>query len=291
MKVRFIIPFVLCIVMTIGYANLVWGSGAALQAYASMLTPDSGKQVQRLDDIASSLYEAAYSNNREAAYQYVQQLRKMVDGELKYSTGNADGWLAVKKDALTIEKNLINVNGSLGTSWFLEAARIRLAADALARPEQALWLQYEKIMLDDISRVEKAWKRQTDDGAIAARGVMISLEQHANRIKPAVSMLYGSKHEAELTERIQYTNRLLEAIRNDKNTNARINQSLLELKETLVRMFHQNQVDADVPVVAAVPISNPLRWTLFLGAFISAILTYTGWRKYKSNPFGVKPLT
>ncbi|WP_054024515.1 sporulation protein YpjB [Bacillus sp. FJAT-28004] len=289
MKVRFIIPFVLCIVMTIGYVNLVWGSGAALQAYATMLTPDPGKQVQRLDDIASSLYEAAYTNNRQAAYQYVQQLQQMVDGGLKYSSGNADGWVAVEKDASAIEKTL--VKGSIGTSWFLEAARLKLAADALARPENALWLQYEKIMLDDISRVEKAWKRQTDDGAIAARAVMISLEQHANRIKPAVSMLYGSKHEAELTERIQYTNRLLEASRNDKNNNAQINRSLLELKETLVRLFNQNQLEADVPVVAAVPISNPLRWTLFLGAFISAILTYTGWRKYKTNPFGVKPLT
>lgn len=289
MKIRFIIPFVVCIVMTIGYANLVWGSGASLQAFASRLTPDPSKQVQRMDNIASSLYEAAYTNNRQAAYQYVQQLQQLVDGELKYAAGNAEGWQAVERDANTIEKTL--VKGSLGTSWFVEAARIKLTADALARPNNALWLQYEKIMLDDISRVEKAWKRQTDDGAIAARAVMISLEKHADRIKPAVSMMYGSKHETELMERIQYTNRLLEASRKDKNNVASINRSMLELKDTLTRMFNQNQLEADVPVVAAVPISNPLRWTLLLGAFISAILTYTGWRKYKENPFGVKPIS
>lgn len=289
MKIRFIIPFVVCIVMTIGYANLVWGSGASLQAFASRLTPDPSKQVQRMDNIASSLYEAAYTNNRQAAYQYVQQLQQLVDGELKYAAGNAEGWQAVERDANTIEKTL--VKGSLGTSWFVEAARIKLTADALARPNNALWLQYEKIMLDDISRVEKAWKRQTDDGAIAARAVMISLEKHADRIKPAVSMMYGSKHGTELMERIQYTNRLLEASRKDKNNVASINRSMLELKDTLTRMFNQNQLEADVPVVAAVPISNPLRWTLLLGAFISAILTYTGWRKYKENPFGVKPIS
>lgn len=289
MKIRFIIPFVVCIVMTIGYANLVWGSGASLQAFASRLTPDPSKQVQRMDNIASSLYEAAYTNNRQAAYQYVQQLQQLVDGELKYEAGNAEGWQAVERDANTIEKTL--VKGSLGTSWFVEAARIKLTADALARPNNALWLQYEKIMLDDISRVEKAWKRQTDDGAIAARAVMISLEKHADRIKPAVSMMYGSKHETELMERIQYTNRLLEASRKDKNNVASINRSVQELKDTLTRMFNQNQLEADVPVVAAVPISNPLRWTLLLGAFISAILTYTGWRKYKENPFGVKPIS
>ncbi|MGO4693134.1 sporulation protein YpjB [Paenibacillus sp. 2TAB26] len=289
MKIRFIIPFVVCIVMTIGYANLVWGSGASLQAFATRLTPDPSKQVQRMDNIASSLYEAAYTNNRQAAYQYVQQLQQLVDGELKYAAGNAEGWQAVERDANTIEKSL--VKGSLGTSWFVEAARIKLTADALARPNNALWLQYEKIMQDDISRVEKAWKRQTDDGAIAARAVMISLEKHADRIKPAVSMMYGSKHETELMERIQYTNRLLEASRKDKNNVASINRSVQELKDTLTRMFNQNQLEADVPVVAAVPISNPLRWTLLLGAFISAILTYTGWRKYKENPFGVKPIS
>lgn len=288
MKIRFIVPFVICIVMTIGYAGSVWGSSASISLYAPLLSSSPYKQLQRMDEIASSLYEAAYTNNRQTSFQYVQQLKRIVEGELKQASGNQEGWSAVAQDVNAIEQTLVSGAGS--TSWLMEAARIRLAADALLRPEHALWLQYERIMLDDISRVEKAWKRQTNDGAIAARATLTSLQEHAKRIEPALSILYGSKREAELAERIQYTNKLLEANMHNITNEAMIDRSLTALKESLIRLFEQGGRENALPAVAAIPTSNPLSWTLFLGALISAILTYSGWRKYKANPFGVKPI-
>lgn len=288
MKVRFIMPFVICIVMTIGYAGSVWGSGASLNQYANLLSSSPYIQLQRLDDIASSLYEAAYTNNRQAGFQYVQQLKRIIQGELRHSSGTREGWSVIGQDADIIEHTLLS--GTIGSGWLMEAARIRLAADALIRPDHALWLQYESVMMDDISRVEKAWKRQTNDGAIAALATMTSLREHAERIEPAISMLYGSMSEAELTERILYTNRLLEANANNMTNEAMVDRSLKALKESVIRLFDQSGRAEVLPAVAAIPNSNPLSWTLFLGAFISAILTYSGWRKYKANPFGVKRL-
>jgi sporulation protein YpjB len=275
--------------MTIGYAGSVWGNSAPLSQYAPLLSSSPYKQLQRLDDMASSLYEAANTNNRQTSYQYVQQLQRIIEGELRQSTGNVEGWLAMAQDASAIERTLVSGAGS--SSWLMEAARIKLAADALLRPEHALWQQYESVMLDDLSRVEKAWKRQTGDGAIAARATMTSLQEHAKRIEPAIRMLYGGMLEAELTERIQYTNKLLEANAHNITNDAMIDRSLKALKESLVRLFDQSGRDNSLPAVAAIPTSNPLSWTLFLGALISAILTYSGWRKYKANPFGVKPIT
>ncbi|OBZ17548.1 MULTISPECIES: sporulation protein YpjB [Bacillales] len=289
MKIRFIIPFVICIVMTIGYAGSVWGNSAPLSQYAPLLSSSPYKQLQRLDDMASSLYEAANTNNRQTSYQYVQQLQRVIEGGLRQTMGNEEGWSAMAQDARTIEHTLVSGAGS--SSWLMEAARIKLAADALIRPEHALWLQYESVMLDDLSRVEKAWKRQTGDGAIAARASMTGLQEHAKRIEPAIRMLYGGMLEAELTERILYTNKLLEANVHNITNDAMIDRSLKALKESLVRLFDQSGRENSLPAVAAIPTSNPLSWTLFLGALISAILTYSGWRKYKANPFGVKPIT
>jgi sporulation protein YpjB len=288
MKVRLIVPFVICIVMTIGYAGSVWGSGVSPNQYANLLSSSSYIQLQRLDEIAGSLYEAAYTNNRQAGFQYVQQLQRIVESGLKHSSGKSEGWSAIGQDANYIEQNLLN--GATASGWLMEAARVRLAADALVRPDHALWLQYESVMLDDISRVEKAWKRQTNDGAIAARGAMTSLQEHAERIESAINMLYGSMREAELTERIGYTNRLLEAHANNITNEAMIDRSLEALKESLVRLFEQSGSAQVLPAVAAIPNANPLSWTFLLGALISAVLTYSGWRKYKANPFGVKPL-
>ncbi|MDQ8735426.1 sporulation protein YpjB [Paenibacillus sp. LHD-38] len=288
MKIRFIIPFVLCIVMTIGYANSVWGGGISLNAYSDLLSQSRDKQLERLDVIVSSLYEAAYSNNRQVGFQDIQQLKRVLESELRHSVGKMEGWSAIEKDTELIEQKLMK--GVSDSSWLMEASRIRLASDALVRPDQALWLQYESVMLEDLSRVEKAWKRQTDDGAIAARASMTSLETHAVRISTAISIQFGSMREAELKERINYTNRLLDASVINKTNEAMIDRSLSAMKESLNRMFAQSRAEEETTAAVSTPISNPLSWTFFLGAFISAILTFTGWRKYKNNPFGVKPL-
>lgn len=288
MRMRIIVPFIICTVMSISFAGSVWGNYTSNVIYASLFSASSDKQLHRLDEIAVSLYEAAYTNNRQAGFQHVQQLQRMMTAELQRSTGHRDGWTAIEQDARSIERAL--VNSQMSSQWLMEAARIRLAADALVRPEHALLLQYESLMQDDLSRVEKAWKRQTNDGAIAARASMNSLEAHVKRVEPAMSLLYGSKHGAEVAERISYTNRLLEASRSNTTNDAMIDRSLIALKESIVHMYNKSGRAEVLPTTAIASTSNPLSWTLFLGALISAILTYSGWRKYKENPFGVKPL-
>ncbi|RCW51084.1 sporulation protein YpjB [Paenibacillus prosopidis] len=288
MKVRFIVPFVICIVMTIGSAGAVWGDSAALSPYISILSTSPYKQLTRLDETANALYEAANTDNRQAGFLHVQQLERMIKGELKGKSGKMEGWAAIEQDARAIEQTIRSSETSSG--WLKEAARIRLATDALVRPEHALWLQYESIMLDDLSRVEKAWKRQTGDGAIAARATMNSLQEHAERIEPAISMIYGSMHGAELNERIRYTNQLLETKKSSPLNEVMINHSLKALNTAIVKMFDHSGRAEVMPAVAPLATSNPLSWTFFLGAIISAVLTYSGWRKYKNNPFGVKPL-
>lgn len=288
MKVRFIVPFVICIVMTIGSAGAVWGDSAAFSPYISILSTSPYKQLSRLDETANALYEAANTDNRQAGFLHVQQIERMIEGELKGKTGKMEGWAAIKQDANAIEQIITSSEASSG--WLMEAARIRLATDALVRPEHALWLQYESIMLDDLSRVEKAWKRQTGDGAIAARATMNSLQEHAKRIEPAISMIYGSMHGAELNERIRYTNQLLETKKSSALNEVMINHSLKALNNAIIKMFDHSGRAEVVPAVAPLTTANPLRWTFFLGAIISAVLTYSGWRKYKNNPFGVKPL-
>lgn len=288
MKVRFIVPFVICIVMTIGSAGAVWGDSAALSPYISILSTSPYKQLSRLDETANALYEAANTDNRQAGFLHVQQLERMIKGELKGKSGKMEGWAAIEQDARAIEQTITSSDTSSG--WLKEAARIRLATDALVRPEHALWLQYESVMLDDLSRVEKAWKRQTGDGAIAARATMNSLQEHAERIEPAISMIYGSMHGAELIERIRYTNQLLESKKSSPLNEVMINHSLKALNNAIVKMFDHGGRAEVVPAIAPLATANPLSWTFFLGAIISAVLTYSGWRKYKNNPFGVKPL-
>lgn len=288
MKIRFIVPFVICIVMMIGTASSVWGSTAAPSIHSFFVSSSYYEQLNQLDETANSLYEAAFTNNRQAGYLKVQQLQRMVEGDLKYAAGKREGWLSITKDASSIQKKL--ASGQVSSGWMQEAARIKLAVDALVRPEHALWLQYETIMMEDLSLTEKAWKRQTGDAAAAARATMNKLQEHAERIEPVINLLYGSRHGAELKERIRYTNLLLESNTAGAANKSMVNQSLKAVKESIMRLYDQSLQAAAMPAAAPIASANPISWALLLGTVISAVLAYSGWRKYKLNPYGIKPL-
>lgn len=288
MRLRFIVPLVICILLSIGTAGAVWGSTANPSENSFLVSSHFQEQLTHLDEVSNSLYEAAITNNRQVGYLLVQQLERIVDGELKYSSGKRDGWLAIKEDLKVMEQTL--VSGRAGSAWVMEAARIKLATDALVRPEHALWLQYESIMLEDLALTEKAWKRQTEDAPVAARAMMNKLQEHAERIEPVIQLLYGSSHSAELNGRILYTNRLLESNTLSLKNKTIVNHSLKAIKDSIIRLYDASERVEAMPTVAPAATANPLSWALFLGAIISLILTYSGWRKYKSNPFGVKPL-
>lgn len=290
MKIRFIIPFVICIVMLLGSAGSVWGGTTLIGAgnYDSVLIGTTHKQLLHLDAMANELYKSAYMNNRQAGYIGVQQVLRIVEGDLKYKIGKIEGWNAIEQDAIAIEQAL--ANGVTTSGWLMQAARIRLATDALIRSEHALWLQYESLMLDDLSRVERSWKRQAGDGAVAARATMNALNEHANRIEPAIALIYGSAHQSELLERIRYTNQLLDPVQAKGVNSDQVNKSLIALKAAIIRLYDASGRADVLSVISPVTAANPLSWSLFFGAIISAVLTYSGWRKYKREPYGVKPL-
>ncbi len=281
-------PMVICIVMTIGSVGTVWASHLSHGSSMLVLASDPYKKLIRLDEIASSLYIAAYTNNRQSGYNQVQQLQGMLDAGLSFLPGYHEGWALLEGDAQFIRETLLS--GTTRTGWLLEAARIRLATDALIRQEHALWLQYERLMQDDMLRVQRAWKRPTGDGAVAARAAMNSLQEHHERIAPTLALLYGSHYSEEMKERIRYTNQLLEATTVSAANEAMVNHSLKALNESITRLFDQNGRREALPAIAPFAAANPVKWTLFLGAVISAVLAYSGWRKYKADPFGVKPL-
>ncbi|MBD2869683.1 sporulation protein YpjB [Paenibacillus arenilitoris] len=289
MKVRIIVPFVICIVMSIGSASAVWGGSSSMNPFASVFLPQPQGQLSKLDELANSIYNAAYTGNRQAGFQYVQQLERVLDVAADVLPGHRDGWTAMAKDADAIKLKLL-IKGS-GAGWLSEASRLRLSADALVHPEHALWLQYETVMLDDLSRTEKAWKRQTGDAAQAARAALDSLRSHAERVEPAVAMLYGSDRMLELKERLRYTDRLLKSAAAPADKDGPVDHSLNALKDAIVRLYENSGAAIAVPAVAPPASANPIGWAMLLGAIISAVLTYSGWRKYRTNPYGSKPIT
>ncbi|MCM3627481.1 sporulation protein YpjB [Paenibacillus glycanilyticus] len=287
MKIRFVLPLVLCIVMTVCSVTAAKAFPADLigTGYAN----ESRNELLRLDETAAALYEAAYLNNRQAGYKYVQQLEKLMSKNDIRQAGQAAGWELMEDSISSITSTL--KNGKVASDWLTAAARIHLTTDALLRPDHALWLQYEKVMLEDLERVNRSWNRQTDDGAIAARAAMNSFNQHLSRIEAAASMQRPAGRIDELRDRMHYTNVLLEAGMKGQTKQDWTDNSIQDLEFAVSRLFDDGHSQEEEPVVAPIGEANPISWILLLGAIIMAVLTYSGWRKYKQQPYGVKPLS
>lgn len=291
MKSRFIIPLVVCFVLAIGSAGVAWGDASPKGNDVFLLFDRPYDELYRMNETAAALYRAAYTNNRQLAYAELQKLSKMLDNDMLGSYGSAEGWQMLQQDADKIEASL--ASGVKHSMWLEQAVRIRLGADSLVAGNQGLWLQYEKLLLEDLSKVRKAWKRGAGDPADAATAMMRQLELRANRIQTAAAYSGDFVRSVELMERINYTYRLLRESKATSTSGYARNlaeSSLDGIHTAIIGVFEREQEVSAIPAVNMPQSSKPIQWALLLGMIISAVLAWTGWRKYKQTPYGVKKL-
>ncbi|MCR2802988.1 sporulation protein YpjB [Paenibacillus soyae] len=290
MKARFIIPLIVFIGMAAGSAGVVWGSASPGGSYDFLFADSPYRQLYKLDESATALYTAAYANNRHAAYAELQRLKRLMEDAMIQSYGTPEGWSAQLGDAAALERELSA--GVPDSSWIEHAVRLRLGADALVGGEGALWLQYEGLLKEDLQAVRQAWKRSTGDAAIAAGAMLKGMTTHAHRIESAALYAGDSTRMNELLKRISYSERLLEAAANDRSKIKpdQIEQSFDGIQSAISGVFLHYEEALAIPAEKSSALGHPLQWSLFLGTLISAVLTWSGWRKYKQSPFGVKKL-
>lgn len=291
MKARFIIPLIVCLIMTAGSATVVWGGSSPEWSYTFLTADSPYRQLYKLDETATALYTAAYADNRQTAYAELQQMNKLLNNTILQEYGTPEGWALLSEDTAAIEHAL--TRGLPLHSWMEQAVRVRLGADALVGGNGALWLQYEGLLQDDLVSVRKALKRQTDDSAVAARAMLNELNRHASRIEIAARYAGDTMRMNELLARIAYTDRQLEnLIGSNENAGGieEADRSLSGIEAAINGVFLPYEDAFALPAASVPAAPHPLQWSLFLGTIISAVLTWTGWRKYKQNPFGVKKL-
>ncbi|MHA6483916.1 sporulation protein YpjB [Paenibacillus sp. strain BS8-2] len=297
MKTRIIVPFVICVFMTIGSVSVVWGGPAPT---ANLMFPFADRPYDmlfRMDETAVALYGAANENNRQYAYAQVQKLQKGLKNELLLSYGDETGWEKLSEDLVVIESALIK--GISHTEWRERAARVRLAIDAVTAGSGSLWYQYRRLLQDDVQLVGQALKRSTDDresAANAALALMATMSAHVNRIEPSAAMNGQALRMDELKQRLAYSEKLIALMKDNNSASAtELRTALQSLEGASVAIDNIFQMDAkdDVAALAALteaPSIYPLQWSFFIGTLISAVLTFVGWRKYKQKPYGVKSI-
>ncbi|WP_168119131.1 sporulation protein YpjB [Paenibacillus sp. HB172176] len=290
MKSRFLLPLVICCAMTTGLIGAVWVQAAPT---SPVQQSEDGvyQELLRMDQSAAALYTAAYTGNRAAVYAELQKLGKVIDHANVRLYGSDEGWKELEADIARLNEQFQGASGSDG--WLEPAVRIRLAADALLWDKQGLWRQYEELLLNDLAELKQAWLGGSENSLMAAQARLIVMNAHARRMETAAKMAGDSIRTNELMFRLDYIATLFEAQSGDEsrsNRRSEIEKAFEGIHSALAGIYQTSVDAATSPVITPPAISGGTRWALFLGAVISAVLTWIGWRKYKQTPYGIKSL-
>lgn len=285
------VPSILCILCFICSATVVLGKQLATDELSYVVFDQSYDRLKAVDMQTKELYELGKDNHKQAMFYSIQKLKQLLADEQVKRYGTARGWQQVEADVAAIERALIG--DSLKMHWQEPMNRVMLAIDALMQTERGPWLQYESLLLEDLRQVKQATKRLAGSRSEAAAGMLTMMKLRVERMQPAAYMVGDELRMYELTERMEQLHTfLIETIGVEWSSKQEelLQQSLTGLELTIHEVFKQSEQTMTIPLEIGRANLAPMNMALLMGAFIFALLAFTGWRKYKQNPYGTKPI-
>jgi sporulation protein YpjB len=151
------------------------------------------------------------------------------------------------------------------------SARIRLMADALSHPNTPLWLQYNKVIQEDLRLMEQALKQKQYK---ELKQIWIQLRTHYQLIQPALEVSLQAGEVSKLDADFQFMQNELQAA---PTSNTNISHALKKLHEELVNLFQiKSETTAYLPFIE--PNEPMLYWLIILAAIIIIVLGFVAWR-------------
>lgn len=235
------------------------------------VTKEVQQQLNKLDETADEMYEAAKNNAWDQTREHIGQLKEWIP-QIKYEgITDIEGMNALTEAALSAEYTLNQVQLS-GQEVMVAAARLRLAADALTHPHQPMWLQYFKWFQEGAEQMETAL--QINNPVKFAESVK-QVQGYYDIVRP--SMLIN--RDRELIVRMDSLLHYLQQVsQNDTYNKEELSNVIMEYKSTANELFERTSQDTYTEFR---PTAFPIGGMITFGAFILAVLAVAGWRIYR----------
>ncbi|AIQ13486.1 sporulation protein YpjB [Paenibacillus durus] len=160
--------------------------------------------------------------------------------------------------------------------WETSAARLRLAANSLAHPRQPMWLQYYKLIREDLNDMEQSAAKSDMTGW---RTAVARIQERYDTIRPAVIIARKPEEVNRFDAWLSYAAGLMSGSRPPEREE--LMNAVSHGREAARVMFGKER---DEPALS-LPLA-PREYGLagWLGAgFILAALAYTAYRKYRGE--------
>lgn len=244
------------------------------------LLPDepkpSAEQLQRielLNETADDMYKKVMEGDLDGGRALLQQLSDQMTMIRYEGLTTLEGMNALT-GTVTQGKKVLNAVRISREEAEVAAAQIRLATDALSHPEQPIWLQYYKLLQDDVATVEQTAKdRKLQELQKAA----MTLERHTSIVVPSLLI---SRDAVDVDKFHSLITFISGQARGEKEPFQPVINLLPTVRQMIDKLFLKKDTTAFLPVVDD---SDPILWTFVIGSVIIAALSFAGWRLSKKD--------
>ncbi|MFE5317201.1 sporulation protein YpjB [Paenibacillus sp. NPDC056579] len=265
----------LVLVVVLGI-QLVAGCSKGDKPIESVEPKPSTEQLQRvelLNETADDMYKKVMQGDLDGGRALLQQVSDQVT-TIRYEGLTTLEGLNALTESVTQGKKLFNSVRVSPEEGQIAAAQIRLATDALSHPEQPMWLQYYKLLQEDVNRVEQAGKEQKLPQFQKAVSV---LDRHVTIIIPSLLI---SRDPVDVDKFRSLITFIAGQARTEQQPYQPIDNVLPQVRQLIDKLFLKKDTTAFLPVVDD---NDPILWTVAIGSVIIAALGFAGWRLSKKD--------
>jgi sporulation protein YpjB len=265
-----------------------WGDSASISRKAASVGSvaaggeSSSDLINAFLEASEALYEAVNEGRIDAALSRVKETERLFRSLPMNNIATAEGIQALARNITELKRAAAAASPDKQI-WEWSAATLRLAADALAHPDQPIWHQYRAILQEDIVRLsEELEQKSAASGAVskAAHNAYDQLTEHYRLIRTSVLLQLEAWKVERGDSAVRYVSRVLSAA----PPNPALLQGVIPLLEaTMEGLFPPSKTTEST---FAPPIAGPpWGWSAMMGSFIVTILTWVGWRRYRADPY------
>ncbi|GLI07220.1 hypothetical protein YDYSG_32500 [Paenibacillus tyrfis] len=252
------------------------GCGEGKSTKETSASKPSAEQVQKIEllgQTAEELYQKAKQGDVPGSLMALQQLSDQIPKIRFEGLTSIEGMNALTR-AVTDAKRVFNATSFKPEEGLMAAGKIRLAADALTHPHTPLWLQYDKLLSDDVSLLEKA---ATDKNRAEVRKGAALLDQHIGLIRPSL-LISRSPTDVEKLDSLATFIKLQAQGEGELYRN--VLNAVPPIRGLLDKLFLKRETTAYLPYPEQ---QNPILWIVTIGSVILASLAFAGWRLSQKN--------
>ncbi|MBD0380562.1 sporulation protein YpjB [Paenibacillus sedimenti] len=236
--------------------------------------PEQVQKIEFLNQIADDMYNKTMEGQVTEARSKLLQLSDQIP-KIRFDGVTSVEGLNALTETITQAKRVYNAVSYSPEEGQIAVAKIRLATDALTHKNQPMWLQYYKVLQEDVGVLHQAVKANQQKEAVAGFG---KLSQHIAVIRPSLLI---SREPAD----VEKLDSLMTFLRSNLNSSPmqmrQIESGVEHLQQIIDQLFLKHK-DA----IAFVPLTDPKQpiiWSLGIGLIIVSVLSYAGWRMYQSG--------